>query len=189
MKLFLASRSPRRIEMLTALGAELEIVPSDIDEEAYSAPTPAALVRILAEAKAKAARADDTVAPIVAADTVVDLDGTVLGKPKDAADAARMLRALSGRSHLVHTGIAVSYRGQILAETETATVHFRALSEEELARYVNSREPMDKAGSYGIQGLASLFVTGIEGDYHSVVGLPLCRLNRMLARLDAPTLI
>lgn len=190
MKLFLASRSPRRIEMLTSLGTELTVVPSDIDEDAFDAATPAELVRLLAREKARAAHLPEGAdLPVVAADTVVDLDGVVLGKPKDREDAARMLRALSGRGHQVHTGVAVAYRGKILAEVESSTVFFRELGEEEIARYLSTSEAYDKAGSYGIQGIASLFVTGIEGDYHSVVGLPLCRLNRMLTDLATPGLL
>lgn len=192
MKLLLASRSPRRIEMLSALGAELEILPADIDEEAFGQDaTPAELVRILAREKALAAarHCPNSPHPIVSADTVVDLDGRVLGKPKDTEDARQMLRALSGREHQVHTGVAVLLGGKLLSETVSSTVHFRPLTKDEIDRYIACKEPMDKAGAYGIQGFGGLFVDEIKGDYHAVVGLPLERLNALLIQLQTPGLL
>jgi septum formation protein len=121
-------------------------------------------------------------AVVIAADTVVVADGIVLGKPTDAEDAAAMLRRLSGRSHQVTTGVVVAHgrRGLVLAEDETTTVWFRRLRDVEISRYVATGEPMDKAGAYGIQGRAALFVERLEGDYFAVVGLPLARLASML---------
>ncbi len=177
--------------MLTALGTELSIAPADIDESAFTAPTPRELVCLLAREKALAASKELGAVPdpIVAADTVVDLDGRVLGKPETPEAAAEMLRALSGKAHTVHTGVAVYLRGKVLSDTVSTAVFFRKLSEEEIARYVATGEPMDKAGAYGIQGIGGLLVQGIEGDYHAVVGLPICRLHEMLVQIGTKGLL
>ena len=129
---------------------------------------------------ASQAREDDVV---IAADTVVCLDDQILGKPADEEDAARMLRALSGRDHRVFTGVTVARGDKVLSDYEETAVHFRPLTEREIAAYIATGEPMDKAGAYGIQGRASLFVRAIEGDYFNVVGLPLCKLGQMLKEL------
>ena len=125
---------------------------------------------------------------VIGADTVVSLDGQIFGKPRDAGDAGRMLRALSGREHRVYTGLTVISEGEELQGTEVTAVRFRALTEAEIAAYVETGEPMDKAGAYGVQGLASLFVSGITGDFFNVMGLPLCRLGQMLAQFGVALL-
>ena len=188
MEWILASASPRRRELLEHLGiAELHVIPAEGEERAPAGLSPAELVRHLAYCKAEevaerlGAGADRL---IIAADTVVVLDGQVLGKPRDAEDAVRMLSKLSGRAHKVYTGLAVFRGNKKLQGTECSSVHFRALDAREIEAYVATGEPLDKAGAYGIQGRASLFVTGIEGDYFNVVGLPLCRLGLMLREVD-----
>jgi septum formation protein len=110
----------------------------------------------------------------------VELDGVALGKPQDEADAARMLRSLSGKAHNVHTGVAVHYRGKVYSGTDSTAVHFRPITEEEIAEYIASREPMDKAGSYAIQGIGGKFITGFEGDYDTVVGLSMRLLGELI---------
>ncbi len=181
MHFILASSSPRRRELLDGLGVAFDIRPA-VGEE-HPAPglsgeeTAAALSRAKCLEVASAAEWD---AVVVAADTVVCLDGAILGKPHDEADAARMLRALSGREHTVCTGVTVASGGRTVTGCETTRVRFRALSDEEIAAYIATGEPMDKAGAYGIQGRAALFVEGIDGDYFNVVGLPLCKLEKIL---------
>ncbi len=179
MDMILASASPRRQELLTRLGLPFRVVVPNVDESALTAEDPAVLVTDLAEAKARAVAAEDR-SLVLAADTVVVLNGQVLGKPKDEAEAAAMLRALGGRSHLVYTGLCLIRGKQCRRGYEKTVVRMRSLSEADIAAYVLSGEPMDKAGSYGIQGLGALFVSGIEGDFYTVMGLPLCRLGEEL---------
>ena len=185
MGIGLASRSPRRRQLLEQMGLrDFRIVCSDADETASPGLTPPALVEALSARKAAAvqhaAAAGDL---IIAADTVVALDGRVLGKPADGPDAFAMLSALSGRRHQVYTGLTVVCGAQRLTEHEVTAVTFRSLSSAEICAYIATGEPMDKAGAYGIQGRGALFVEGIEGDYYNVMGLPVCRLGRILARL------
>ena len=185
MGIVLASRSPRRRQLLEQMGLrDFRIVCSDADETASPGLTPPALVEALSARKAAAvqhaAAAGDL---IIAADTVVALDGRVLGKPADGPDAFAMLSALSGRRHQVYTGLTVVCGAQRLTEHEVTAVTFRSLSSAEICAYIAAGEPMDKAGAYGIQGRGALFVEGIEGDYYNVMGLPVCRLGRILARL------
>ena len=182
MRIILASASPRRRELLEMLGvSDFEIIPAKGEEIINPALTPAELVRSLSLCKAsEVAPADEPDTVTIGADTIVVLDDKVLGKPRDEEDAADMLRALSGRSHAVYTGITVIRGEKILSHAERTEVKFLPLSEKEIADYIACGEPMDKAGSYAIQGKASRFVTGIEGDYHNVVGLPVCRLGLML---------
>ena len=183
----LASKSPRRLELLSMLGYEVEVTVSQVDESGITAPSPALLTERLATLKAEEvySRLSPEDIPVIAADTVVEHDGKVLGKPKDEADARAMLRALSGTSHLVHTGLAVIHNGLLRTCVETAAVRFRPLTDEEIERYIKSGQPFDKAGAYGIQGPAGAFVEGIEGDFFTVVGLPLCRLTLLLRELGA----
>ena len=186
MKLILASGSPRRRELMEMLCPEnLEIVPAVGEEAADPALPPDELVKALSRAKAAEVRSrcaapDDAV---IGADTVVALDGAVLGKPRDKADARRMLRALSGRTHTVYTGVTVLRGAQSLSHAERTEVRFRALSDEEIERYIATGEPMDKAGAYGAQGYASLFVEHLDGDFFNVMGLPLCALGKLLKQL------
>lgn len=181
MKLVLASQSPRRRALLGQLGLEFTVKTSQLDESAFDAPTPEALVRLLSLEKARAAaRREPPDTLVLGADTVVVLDGRTLGKPQSPQQARAMLTALSGRTHEVCTGLTLCRGPEVLTQAEHTLVTFRALTPEEIDAYVASGEPMDKAGAYGIQGLGSLLVSGIQGDYSNVVGLPLCRLGRML---------
>lgn len=182
--LILASASPRRREILTILGIPHRVLVSDADETLPSRITPAAAVETLAARKA------DAVAPlcapgdtILAADTVVAIDGDILGKPRDEADAAAMLRRLSGRAHTVYTGVALRRGGRQMIAHEVTQVHFAPLTDDEIVAYIATGEPMDKAGAYAIQGRAARFIEGIEGDYFNVVGLPARRVVLMLEKL------
>ena len=177
-ELVLASASPRRRELLEQLGLSFSVRVADIDESRLPGETPEMLVQRLAAGKAKAAFRTGEV--VVAADTVVAVDGTVLGKPKDADDAVRMLKMLSGRSHFVYTGICVFDGVTTVSETVATEVTFIPMSDEEIHRYIASGEPLDKAGAYGIQGLAARYISGIRGDHYNVVGLPVCRLSNVL---------
>ena len=183
MSIILASNSPRRRELLAQIGIrDFQILSPDVDEAVEPGLSPARMVEALSLRKAQAAAgragADDL---IIAADTVVALDGRVLGKPQDQGEAFAMLSALSGREHRVYTGVTVLGGGQAATEHEETAVAFRALSPEEIRDYIATGEPMDKAGAYGIQGVGALLVQGIRGDYCNVVGLPLFRLGRMLS--------
>lgn len=181
MKLILASQSPRRRALLERLGLKFTIKTSQLDESAYTAETPEELVKLLSREKALwVARQESPDTLVLGADTVVVLNGQALGKPENPAEAEAMLASLSGRTHTVCTGLTLCRGTEILTEAEQTQVTFRTLRPEEIAAYVRSGEPLDKAGAYGIQGLGSLFVSGIHGDYSNVVGLPLCRLGQML---------
>lgn len=182
MKLILASASPRRRELLTAAGYDFTVYSLPVDETVSPDIPPREAVRLLAERKGRAvASALGDGEPVLSADTLVELDGAPLGKPRDAADAMRMLHALSGRTHAVHTGVAVHYRGQYRSETATTLVRFRTLSEEEIARYVASGEPMDKAGAYGIQGKGGALVESRRGDLDTVIGLSVRTVRSLLS--------
>ena len=186
MQIILASGSPRRRELMEMLCPDcLRIVPAVGEERADPALPPDALVLALSRRKAEevAARCAAAEDAVVGADTVVALDGAILGKPKDAADARRMLRALSGRSHSVFTGVTVIRGGRTLSHAERTLVTFRALEDDEIDRYIATGEPMDKAGAYGAQGRASLFVERLDGDFFNVMGLPLCALGKLLKQL------
>jgi len=181
MKLVLASQSPRRKELLGRLGLEFTTKASQVDEEAFSAATPEELVKTLSREKARwVAQRESEDAIVIGADTVVVLDGDVLGKPGSQAQAREMLRRLSGRVHQVYTGVSVCQGDFTVTQAEATQVRFRPLTEEEIHCYVRSGEPMDKAGAYGAQGKAALFVSRIEGDYFNVMGLPLYLLGNML---------
>ena len=182
----LASASPRRQELLRQVGIPFVVDPSNAEETIHPEWTVAEIAQRLAERKAFDVAARHPEADVViGADTVVVLGSEPLGKPVDAADAARMLAKLSGRTHEVYTGFAlVSPRqSRSVAGAACTQVRFRVLDEEEISRYVASKEPMDKAGSYAIQGLASLFVERIEGDYFNIVGLPIAQVNLALRQL------
>lgn len=189
MAMILASQSPRRRELLGQMGFSFTVRPARGEELPHPELTPAQLVEELARQKAlevSAEAASDDV--VVAADTVVAIDGKVLGKPHDKVHAAQMLSALSGREHTVYTGVAVKRGETLLVEHEATLVRFRPLTEREIDLYIQTGEPMDKAGSYGIQGYGALLVEGIRGDYFNVVGLPICRLGRMLAQVGEDAL-
>ena len=185
--LILASQSPRRKELLAHLHMPFAVRVANIDEAMDSAKPPAEEVARVSLAKALAVPREGTDV-IIAADTIVVLDGKILGKPADEADAHAMLSALSGRAHQVMTGLTVLQGDKHLTHTEITDVYFRPISQTEIDRYVRSGDPMDKAGSYGIQGGASLFVEKLHGDYYNVMGLPVCRLWQMLGQLAPQTL-
>ena len=183
MRIVLASKSPRRIELLRSLGLDIEICPADVDEnidEVTEKPQEAVTLLASRKAQAIAQKLCDPDALIIAADTLVYKDNTLLGKPRDEDEAFSMLRTLSGDRHSVYTGICVAHGGKIAKKAVETAVFFRNLSDDEIENYVKSGEPMDKAGAYGIQGRACLFVKGIEGDYFNVVGLPLTELFEMI---------
>ena len=179
MNLILASQSPRRKELLGLLGIPFTIQVSQVDETMEQGKSPAQQVAEVSRRKALATvvSAEDVV---IAADTIVVCDDVILGKPKDRQDACRMLKMLSGRSHQVMTGMTVRYGSQLYSCTEITDVTFRELSDREIERYVDSGEPMDKAGAYGIQGGAAIFAEKLCGDYYNVMGLPVCRLVQVL---------
>lgn len=181
----LASQSPRRREILQQAGIPFVTRPADVDETQAPGEPPVEFAKRLAREKAEAVRAalEETV---LGADTVVVIDGDALGKPRDAEDAAAMLRRLSGREHEVITGVCVLRGRQAMVDAETTRVRFVRLTEIEIAEYVESGEPMDKAGAYAIQGLASKFIDRVEGCYFNVVGLPVALVYRYLKSLGVP---
>jgi septum formation protein len=193
---YLASRSLRRRELLRQIGVSYEVLllressgrPADLDETPQPGEDPLAYVRRVADAKAQMAwlrlmQRRLRRHPIVTADTTVAIERDILGKPADHGEAARFLRRLSGRSHLVHTAVAVALDGHVELRVSSTQVCFRALNEEEIEHYVASNEPMDKAGAYAIQGRAALFVQSLSGSYSGVMGLPLFETGELLARV------
>ena len=178
----LASASPRRHDLLGMIGIAHEVDPADIDESVHAGESPPAYAHRLARAKALAVSVRRPDALVIAADTTVVVDDRIFGKPEDREDACRMLRALSGRSHVVHTAVAVARDGGRLLESgvESTGVTFRALGDDEIAAYVATGEPMDKAGAYGIQGYGATIVERVDGDYFAVMGLALRRLVALL---------
>ena len=180
IKVVLASGSPRRKELCTLAGLSFEVKVADCDETFPVGTPPVKAVELLARRKGEAVAkllAPDTL--VIASDTLVELDGVPLGKPATPDHAIAMLLNLSGREHNVHTGVAVHYHGRVLSATATSSVTFRELTREEVLDYVATGEPMDKAGSYGIQGLGGAFVSGYTGEFNTIVGLPL-ELTRTL---------
>jgi len=183
VRVILASASPRRRDLLTMIGITHEVIPADVDETYGAGEVPRAHAERLAREKASvlAARAPDAV--IIAADTIVVVDGDVLGKPRDADEAARMLRRLAGRTHTVFTAVAVARGAKILSGVEEVGVTFRPLDDATITSYVATREPMDKAGAYGIQGYGAAIVERIDGDYFAVMGLAIGRMLALLREL------
>ena len=190
MSIILASASPRRRELLEHFNIPgLAVVPARGEAPVPEGAAPADAV--MAISRGKALDVAEQCAPgdvIIAADTVVCLDGDILGKPHSEAEAEEMLSRLSGREHEVYTGVTVMRGGETLCGVERTAVRFRALTAAEIRSYVATGEPMDKAGAYGAQGVASLFVEGITGDFFNVMGLPMCRLGRMLNELGVSLL-
>ena len=189
MRLILASSSPRRAELLTAADYAFEVHPVDIDERLRPGELPGAYVQRLAVEKSARALSELNAGDgfiFLAADTAVVVGDQVLGKPRDAEDAARMLRLLSGRTHRVLTGVSARSAALELALVETTTVTFVQLTEDQIAWYVASGEGRDKAGAYAIQGLASRFIPRIEGSYSNVVGLPIAAVDGLIQRLSRP---
>ncbi len=183
--LVLASASPRRSELLRNAGIAFEVQPAHVEEAPLPGELAQALAERLAREKAMAVAAKRAKDIVLGADTVVVIDGEILGKPADAADAARMLRLLSGRRHEVNTGVCLVVSGQCSVASETTSVTMSEISEKEIAEYVATGEPMDKAGAYAIQGIASRWIPRIEGDYSNVVGLPVALVWRMLQQAQA----
>jgi len=184
MRLILASASPRRRELLTQAGLSFDVVPAHIDETRRASEEPTAYVERLALEKAQAIQAQHPGAFVLGADTTVEVDGHTLEKPADRADAERMLRLLSGRTHHVHTGLALLSPRDERTHLETTSVIFSSISETELQHYLDSVEPYDKAGAYGIQGYAARWISRIDGDYFNVVGLPLAATIQLLKELN-----
>jgi len=180
-RLILASGSPRRRELLASMGYTFEILVPDVDEH-VSGPA-RDVVAILSERKAQAAAAQLNDGIVIASDTLVSLNGEVLGKPEDEEDAFRMLRTLSGNTHEVFTGVTImnAASGKIKTRAVRTGVRFRHLSDEEIQAYIATGEPMDKAGAYGIQGGAGVFVEGLEGSYENVIGFPVDDIREMIA--------
>jgi septum formation protein len=180
-RVILASASPRRRELLRLVGIDHEVRPADIDESYLPGEHPDAHAERLARGKAETiASSAGPDAVTIGSDTIVVVDGDVLGKPRDREHAKQMLRRLSGRSHVVMTGVAVSWGGKTLSGVEEVGVTFRPLSDAEIDGYIDTGEPMDKAGAYGIQGFGATIVERVDGDYFAVMGLALNRLARLL---------
>jgi len=183
--IILASQSPRRRGLLFDVGFDFEAVSSGADESGTDGMTPDAAVKTLALRKAKwvKERREEDGSVILAADTLVALNGALLGKPVDEEDAFRMLSALSGTAHEVYTGVAILCGDKEIVHAECTKVYFRPIDEEEIREYIATGEPMDKAGAYGIQEKGGIFVRRIEGDYLNVLGLPLCKTYELLRTL------
>jgi septum formation protein len=184
-RILLASSSPRRRELLTMIGITHEVIPADIDEAYLPGEAPLAHAERLARAKAQTIAQLAPEALVIGADTIVVIDGQVLGKPRDEAHAAAMLRQLSGQRHEVFTAVAVARGTRIESGVEVVSVTFRELREDEIHAYIATREPMDKAGAYGIQGYGATIVDRIDGDFFAVMGLSLVRLVTLLAKHGA----
>lgn len=180
--LILASNSPRRKELLRQIGLDFSVVPAEVDERILPDESPEKYVLRVALDKVRITGARVRAGIVIAADTIVVLDGEILGKPTDSADAEHMLMRLSGKEHRVITGLAVmdAVTGRALTRSSATRVWFRSLTKQEIASYVATGEPLDKAGAYGIQGLGALLVDRIDGCYFNVVGLPLSLLNELL---------
>ena len=190
MQIVLASASPRRRELLTMLGVkDFKIIPAEGEEIIVEGMTPYDAVCALSKTKAEeVSKKCNDEELLIAADTVVSIDCKILGKPSSQEEAKKMLSILSGRDHIVYTGVTVMQGEKCFTEFESTVVTFRELSEREIDAYIKTGEPMDKAGAYGAQGIGSLFVEGIKGDFFNVMGLPLCRLSKMLKKLGVELL-
>lgn len=178
----LASQSPRRRDLLTLIGIPHTVAPADIDETALPGEQPVPHAERLARTKAETIAARQPGSVVIGSDTIVVIDGRILGKPTDTEDAAHMLSLLSGRTHTVFTAVAVAHGGRVVSGVEEVRVTFRPLSAETIAGYIATREPMDKAGAYGIQGYGAAIIERIDGDFFAVMGLP---IGRMLALCES----
>ena len=188
MRLVLASASPRRADLLRAAGIPFDVFPVDIDESFRKGEKPEHAVARVAQAKAAAALESHPDAIVLGADTTVVARGEVLAKPTDAADAARMLRLLSGRTHEVLTGVCLSSKQRRLVHVDSTRVRMAQLGDSEIDWYLSTGEPFDKAGGYAVQGLASRFIEGIDGSYSNVVGLPISSVYELLKALGCDIL-
>ncbi len=178
----LASKSPRRLELLKQFFPEIEVIAPEIDESKITSKNPANLVMKLSQAKGRDVIVKHKKDNVIAADTVVVLENEVLGKPKDKADAGRMLEKLSGKKHKVITGVSVFIKDFCFSFYEETEVEFYPLNEDEIKWYVETEEPLDKAGAYGIQGYGKIFVKSINGDYFNVVGFPVAKFYHKLKK-------
>lgn len=181
-RIILASKSPRRRELLGQITESFEIMSAEVDEELPQGMHPRDGVELLAIRKGAPIAEENPDAVVISSDTLVELDGVPLGKPKDEAHAAEMLRALSGKAHNVHTGVAVHYRGRVYSGVDSTAVRFRDMTDSEILDYIKGGEPMDKAGAYGIQGEGGKFVLGYDGEFDTVMGLSVT-LTRELTEL------
>lgn len=189
-KIYLASRSPRRGEILGQIGIDFDVLPSDVDESVLGDEAPEHYVLRLAKEKAsvcvqRLAEQGLPLRPVLAADTTVCIDGMILGKPENDADAAAMLRRMSDRWHVVHTAVAVADRDRVEVALSSTQVELAPLTDADIKAYIASGEPRDKAGSYGIQGLAGTFIRRIEGSYSGVMGLPIYETAQLLKQFGA----
>lgn len=185
MKIILASASPRRRELLGQIGLDFQVLVSEVEEK-VTTDVPYLVVEQLSAKKAKAvAKKLETEEPVVVigADTIVACDGQILGKPKDKQEAVHMLQKLQGRSHQVYTGVTLIYQGEVRTFHEATEVEFYPMTDAEITAYVETSDPLDKAGAYGIQGFCARYIKGIVGDYNNVVGLPVGRLYQEIKRL------
>ncbi len=183
-KIILASKSPRRRELLAKIYPDFEIITKDVNEELPESTDVKAGTELLAVRKGRAVA--DVSSPeclVISSDTLVELDGVALGKPASESDAFNMLRALSGRAHNVHTGVAVHYLGRVCSGVATSVVYFRELTDKEILDYIATGEPMDKAGSYGIQGLGGAFVSHYDGDFDTIMGLSLTLTRSLIEKI------
>ena len=183
-QLILASGSPRRRHLLELIGVAFDTIPADVDESPIAGEDPAGFAARAARDKALDVAGRWPRRPVLGADTVVEVDSKILGKPSSRTDAESMLRSLSGRTHLVHTALALANGGTCHQLLDTAEVRFVELTEEIIQWYAATEEPMDKAGAYAIQGLGGLLVEGVVGSPHTVVGLPIHRLPELFTALD-----
>jgi septum formation protein len=182
-RVILASKSPRRRELLGKITESFEIKVADVDETLPSTVHPREGVRLLAERKGAPIARDNPDAIVISSDTLVELGGVALGKPVDSSDAKRMLRQLSGKAHNVHTGVAVHYLGRVLSGVDSTAVIFREMTDSEIDEYVSGGEPMDKAGAYGIQGEGGKFVLGYDGRFDTVMGLSVSLVEKLVAEI------
>ena len=183
VRVILASSSPRRHDLLRMAGITHEVMPADVDETYLVGEEPGAYAERVARAKGASVALRQPSSLVIAADTIVVIDTQVLGKPRDDSDAARMLRMLSGRTHQVRTAIAVARFGRMESAVDIVNVRFRKLTDDDIVRYIDTGEPDDKAGAYGIQGYGATIVDRIEGDYFAVMGLSLRRLTELMRRV------
>ncbi len=183
MKIILASASPRRKELLKLICEDFEVKPSSADETIPNGLSCENVAEYLATIKAKSIKNTENNTAIIGCDTVVVIDNKILGKPIDRSHCKAMLSKLSGRTHFVYTGVCIIYNNKVTSFTEKTEVLFHNLTENEVEKYMDTNEPFDKAGGYGIQGKGALLVKSIKGDYFNVVGLPVSAINRKLANL------
>ena len=183
MALILASASPRRRELLARITPDFTVITSDFDESSLPPAAPKATAEALAQGKCMAVAAQHPQDTVIGSDTVVECDGQIFGKPEDRADARRMLQALSGADHYVHTGVAIWHQGSCQVFSGTTRVRFYPLTLEQIEAYIATDEPYDKAGGYAIQGAAALFCEEIQGCYYNIMGFPVSRVARALAAL------